>query len=344
MLRAQLSTRALGTLASLAALALPALPVFAQGGVTLDLRKASTQTTSWNFPNGALPTAVGAVKNYTAKAKGVATADSTGSGHAAVPPASGNKLTYTSGGIAGGLPTGTFTPGTVTDTDTHVGPLGSISFGYVSITGSHNTGPNGAKANTADATVSASLMAMPGGNALFHGVAEDPYDFATMNGGLFPSGSYLGFSISMDSIANSLPATMPHGFWSSTTSGKIKNIITSDVGTFYAANPDTFYSLGISVQGSNVSVTFTGASVPGFSIIFDQTPAQIEAGVASAISGGWSGSLAALSGRIDLSGTTGAAIGLREELDVGIAAIPAPGAAAIAGLGFGLIAMRRRRD
>jgi hypothetical protein len=267
------------------------------------INTSGTFSDSWEFPSGSLPTTPAAVKIYSATAIAGAKADGlTGPSYGI--PVTGAKLTFTSSGTAVGLPSGSYTPGTVTADDAIAGPLGSISFGTVSISGAHT----GIGTNTATVSGSATVKAssLPGASASFFGNAKDPFPFQMQDLSPIPFGTLIDFSLTLPASGTILP---PGEDWSVTYSSAIKDINTSDDGIFYNASPDSLYSMTISSGPGGFSANFVPGSPSGFPITFSETPAQIDAAVLAALASGWSSDLLLVSGQINAGGHTSATIG-----------------------------------
>jgi hypothetical protein len=235
---------------------------------------------------------------------------------------------------------GTFAPGTVATVAIAVAPSGSISAGGISISGAH-VGPN---ENTATVSGAAFIApAVPVGSASFGAVATDPYPYAMDDQSPFPQGTQIGFTLILPAAGNSLPPIGSLGNWSVSYASYIADINTSDVDTFYGANPDLLYSLTLSDSAAGFAVNFVPGSPSGFPVTFSETPSQIDADVLAALEGGFSSDLTAVRGEIDVSGHTSATIGAEGEIHLeGGVPEPAPMLPIGAGL-MGISLVWRRR-
>ena len=294
------------------------------------LEASGTESATWNFP---LSGSFLVVTPYTATALAGAKADgTTGSSYGI--PVPGTKLTYT--------PPNIWTPGTVVAGDNASGTLGSTSSGSTVIQGNH-TGPNVAGYNTATVSCTANINVAPGGSASFFGNARDPYPFQMQDLSPIPAGTLLSFSLTLPAAGNSLTPIGSLGNWSVTYASYIADIDTSDVDTFYAANPALLYSLTLSDSSAGYAVSFVPGAPSGFPVTFSKTQSQIEAAVLAAVQGGLSSDLTAVSGEIDVSGHTSATIGAEGDIFVA-GSIPEPSTFALLGLGtLSLLAYDRRR-
>jgi hypothetical protein len=304
--------------------------------------KDTIKTGPTEFANGSLPTAVGAVKTFTANALTCANANGVFGANCGT-EVKGNKLTYTSRGsvslpgLPGPLPDGFFTPGSVTAADSAINPpTGSAASGTITISGKH-TGPD-----ENEATVSGDATVVTGtGKAFFFGRAMDPWAFQMQDLSPIPDGSFLNFSLVLPASGNDLPATTPGGSWSVIFSDWIADINTTDVDTFYAADPDLLYSLTLSSGPNGFAADFVPGSPDGFPVTFSQTESQIEAAMLAALVGGWTGDLNAVSGTIDVGGHTSATVGVQHEITAAVVPAPAPLALLFSGL-LALLTIRRR--
>jgi hypothetical protein len=289
--------------------------------VPFSLKSSGTFSDSWQFPSGALPTAPGAVKTYTANAIAGASADGS-TGPSFGKPVTGTKLTYTSAGTSSGLPSGTFTPGSVTATDAVAGTLGSVSFGTISISGAKT----GIGTNTATVGGSATVKpaAKAGAAASFFATAKDPFPFQMQDLSTIPLGTTIDFSLSLAASDNDLRAGDPSNTWNVTYKSFIKDIDTSDVDTFYAADPPLLYSLSLSGGPSGFAVDFEPGSPSGFPVTFSETKSEIDANMLAALEAGWTGSFAAVSGTIDVGGHVSATIGAEGDIEQAAVGVPIP--------------------
>ena len=310
--------------------------------VPFSIQSDGTFDGSWTFPSGgALPTAVGATKPYTATATAGATADGL-TGPAFGKVITGTKLTYTSAGLASGLPSGTFTSGTVTAPDKVTAPSGSSSDGKITITGNH-TGPD-ANSATIGGGATVKAAAKKGSTASFFATARDPFPFQMQDLSPIPDGTLLNFSLTLPASSNSLPAAGATNDWNVTYKVWIKDIDTSDVTTFYMADPALLYSLSLSSGPSGFSVDFEPGAPAGFPVTFSQSTSQIDAAMLAALQGGWTGDLSVVNGMIDVGGHVSATLGTEGDIDmedVGTSApVPEPAnilliAVGLAGIGLG---------
>jgi len=298
---------------------------------------------SWVFPaGGALPTAVGATKTWSATATAGATADGV-TGAAFGTPVTGTKLTYTSAGTASGLPSGTFTSGTVSAPDSATGSLGSTSSGKITISGARTA--IGVNTATIGGGATVRPAAKKGASASFFATARDPFPFQMQDLSPIPDGTVLDFSLTLPASGNSLPAGDASDNWTVTYKSWIKDIDTSDVDTFYKAGPALLYSLSLSSGPGGFAVDFEPGSPAGFPVTFSQSKSDIEAAMLAALEGGWSGDLAAVSGTIDVGGHVSATIGAEGDIDLDAIGSPVPEPANLWLLAGGLagIGLARRR-
>ncbi len=242
--------------------------------------------------------------------------------------------------------TSSFSPMTVTATNSANGPLGSFALGTTAVTGGA-TFANNKLSGTASSQFITSLTPAnkEGAQALYFGDAWDP--FAYGDGGFAPIEGDAIMGLGLELPAGSLNISGGDEYdtwdWTTTYSAWIRDDVAWDPDVFFGDDEaQLLYSVtfGQDLDGWNIDVLL--GDPLGMSLTFSDSAENYESMLRTALSSGLEDPLTVLDGALDVSGNDSITIGYYDNIFVEAFGVPSPGVFALTGVAL-LCGVRRRR-
>lgn len=294
--------------------------------VTFNTRGTHTKETSWTWP---IPAAAmgpwqGTVFSW-ARADGVD----------GPPPytVQGTKLSFTPAPFR-------FLPGTVTNTNTAIGPRGSSAVGTTTLNGSAGLSTfNGFYGKAEVSHTGVIAPARRNGTAKYVGDAWDPWPFG--EGGIEFNGADRELALGL-TCTNETPLNAGAD-WNASYSAFVRDISTFDDEVFFSQPAQLLYDVRFGADSDGVPFAHVQFGQPsGFALSFDRTVEEAQGLVLQALTSGAMLDLNVLNARLDLSGHTSATIGYADHFDVDRSKIPGPGPVALL-VAAAVVSPRRKR-